>query len=371
MLRFLIEKEFKRLFRNPFLPRLILILPVMMLLIMPWAANQEVKDLRISVVDNDRSSLSIRLINKIAASDNFILTSMPASNDEALRGVDRTDVDIVLEIQRDFERNFVREGVADVMMQTNAVNGMKAGLGSSYLSMILMDFSEEINRENGLADRVVARNAPAVATKYLFNKNLDYKVFMLPALMVMLLTLMCGFLPALNIVEEKEGGTIEQMNVTPVGKMAFVLAKLIPYWIIGYVVLAIGLGISALIYGLYPAGSLLTIFLFATVYVLVVSGFGLVISNYSATLQQAMFMMFFFIMIFILMSGLFTPVSSMPDWAQTLTYINPLRYFMEVMRAVYLKSSALRDLLPQLGALCVFAAILIGWAGMSYRKSSY
>jgi len=370
MLRFLIEKEFKRLFRNSFIPKLILVLPVLMLLIMPWAANQEVKDLKISVVDNDRSGLSSKLINKIAASDNFILTELPVSNDEALRSVERTDVDIVLEIPSNFERNFVREGVADVMISANAVNGMKAGLGSSYLSMIIMDFSEEVNRENGFVGKVVASNAPAIETKYLFNKSLDYKVFMLPALMVMLLTLMCGFLPALNIVEEKEGGTIEQMNVTPVSKTAFVLAKLIPYWIIGYVVLAIGLGISALIYGLYPAGSLLTIFLYSTVYVLVVSGFGLVVSNYSATLQQAMFMMFFFIMIFILMSGLFTPISSMPDWAQVITIFNPLRYFIDVMRAVYLKGSAMRDLLPQLGALCGFAAVLIGWAGASYRKSN-
>jgi ABC-2 type transport system permease protein len=206
-------------------------------------------------------------------------------------------------------------------------------------------------------------------TQYKFNPHLDYKVFMIPALMVMLLTMIAGFLPALNIVGEKEAGTIEQMNVTPVKRLMFVLSKLIPYWVIGFFILSICMGVAALVYQLYPVGSLLTIYFFASIYILVVSGFGLVVSNYSNTMQQAMFVMFFFVMVFLLMSGLFTPVSSMPDWAQKITVFNPLKYLMQVMRLVYLKGSAFGEMIPQFLALCGFAVGLNAWAVMSYRKS--
>lgn len=197
---------------------------------------------------------------------------------------------------------------------------------------------------------------------------MDYKVFMVPALMVMLLTLICGFLPALNIVGEKEMGTMEQINVTPVSKLTFIAAKLIPYWAIGFIVLTVCFGIARLAYGLVPAGSILTIYVAAIVYIFAVSGFGLVISNYSSTMQQAMFVIFFFMLIFILLSGLFTPIGSMPGWAQAITVVNPLKYFILVMRQVYLKGSSAGDLLPTIGALVVFAVVANVWAVVSYKK---
>jgi ABC-2 type transport system permease protein len=193
---------------------------------------------------------------------------------------------------------------------------------------------------------------------------------MVPALMVVLLTMLCGFLPALNIVREKEDGSIEQMNVTPVGKIQFILAKLIPYWLIGFLALSISFILAALIYKLLPAGSLLTVYCFATVFGLILTGVGLVVSNYSATMQQAMFVMMFFIIVFILMSGLFTPIRSMPAWAQAITVINPLRYFIEMMRMVYLKGSTLADLVFQLSALAGFAVFFNLWAVLSYKKTN-
>jgi ABC-2 type transport system permease protein len=250
------------------------------------------------------------------------------------------------------------------MLSANAVNGMKGGLGSAYLTGIIGDFAGELTKEQGNYVQLSTLNS-----QFRFNPTLDYKVFMIPALFVMLLTMLTGFLPAFNIVGEKELGTTEQLNVTPMSKGIFILAKLIPYWIIGFVVLSICMGLAALIYGLIPA-NLATIYLYAVVYIIVVSGLGIVISNYSGTMQQAMFVMFFFMPIIILLSGLFTPVSSMPKWAQIVTAFNPLKYFMEVMRAVYLKGSSMKELLPQFFALCGFALVFTGWAVLSYRKSS-
>lgn len=370
VLKFLIEKELKQIVRSKFLPKLFVMLPTVMLLVMPWAANQEVKGLKLSVIDNDHSTTSRQLIQKADASEYFSLTNESPSNAEALHAVEAGDADLILEIEDGFEKNLETSGVGRVMISANAVNGVKSGLGASYLGSIITDFSADWREAQGASQGAVHVQTFNTAPYYEFNPHLDYKVFMVPALMVMMLTLLSGFLPALNIVGEKEKGTIEQMNVTPVGKFPFVLSKLIPYWGVGFLVLTYSMLLAWLVYGLVPAGNLLTIYLFATIYILVVSGLGLVISNKSATMQQALFIMFFFLMIFILMSGLFTPVSSMPQWAQVITRLNPLRYFIEVMRMVYLKGSNFAELLPHFRALVVFAIVLNLWATFSYKKSN-
>jgi ABC-2 type transport system permease protein len=373
MLRFLIEKEFKQIARHPFIPKLIFFFPCLVMLILPWAASFEVKDVNLSVVDSDHSTFSARMVQKIVSSGYFRLTDVSDTYPDALQSIESHTSDLILVIGQGFERDLVREGSAKVMIAANAVNGTKGGVGTSYLASIIQDFAGELRKEQA----AISLNSGTgvipmieIVPQYRFNPKLDYKVFIVPALMVILLTLLCGFLPALNVVSEKESGTIEQMNVTPVSKFQFILAKLIPYWLIGFVALSISFGLAALVYNLFPAGSLLTVYCFASIFVLVVSGFGLVVSNYSSTMQQAMFVMMFFVIVFILMSGLFTPLRSMPAWAQAITIINPPRYFIEMMRMVYLKGSALADLIPQLTALAVFAVFFNLWAVFSYRKTN-
>ena len=186
--------------------------------------------------------------------------------------------------------------------------------------------------------------------------------------MIMLLVMICGFLPALNLVSEKEIGTIEQINVTPVSKVVFTLSKLIPYWLIGFFVLSIAMLLAWLIYGLIPASSLSTIYIGAGIFIFLVSGVGITISNYSSTLQQAMFVTWFFVIIMLLMSGLFTPVGSMPEWAQSIAAFNPLKYFVEFIRMVYLKGSSLAEVGKPLGCLLGFGILFNAWAVWSYRK---
>lgn len=357
MIKFLIEKEFKQLLRNSFLPRLILLFPCMMLLLMPWAVNLEIKNIQLNIVDNDHSVISQRLVNKIAASTYFHLVEVPVSYQDGLTNIEAGTADIVMEIPRHFERDWMNGANSHVLIAANAVNGTKGGLGSSYLASIINDYAQE------------SHTPIRIDTLGLFNPKLNYKLYMIPALMVMLLTMICGFLPALNVVGEKEVGTIEQINVTPVPKFTFILAKLLPYWLIGFIVLTLCFILAGLLYGIVPVGHFIVIYFFAILFVLVMSGFGLVISNYSATMQQSMFVMWFCMLILILMSGLFTPISSMPEWAQVITYFNPLSYFMQVMRMVYLKGSGFMDLLPQLGVLLLFAVVFNTWAVVSYRKN--
>jgi ABC-2 type transport system permease protein len=370
MLKYLLEKEFKQLLRNKSLPRFIVILPFMVLLVMPLAVNFEVKDVRVLLVDNDRGPFSRRLAGKVAASRYFRLTERAGSYAEALRSVEQGRSDIILEIPSGFERQLSAEGSASLMISADAVNGVKGGLGSAYLVALVNDFAAEARSEWARSPSRLSAPGFEIREIYRYNPRLEYPIFMVPALMVMVMTMLCGFLPALNIVGEKESGTIEQMNVTPVRRLPFILSKLIPYWVVGFVVLTICFGVAYAVYGLVPKGGVLTIYLFASVFAVAFSGFGLVISNYARSIQQATFMMFFFVITFLLMSGLYTPVASMPDWAQAVSRLSPLRYFVQVMRMVYLKGSGIGDLLPQLAALCGFAILFNGWAILSYRKKS-
>lgn len=368
MIKYLLEKEFKQLLRNPLLPRLLIVFPCVILLVLPWAANFEIKNINLSVVDNDHSPYSTRLVQKASASEYFRLVDVSDSYQKAMESIEKGDADLILEIPAHFERDLLKSGVAKVLLSANTVNGTKGILSSSYLSNIINDYASDIRPLN--AGNSIVIPGIKIDTQGRFNPCLDYKIFMVPALMGQLLLLICGFLPALNIVSEKEFGTIEQINVTPVSKFTFILAKLIPYWVAGMIILTLGVFLARVVYGLTPEGHVWLLYFFALLFIIVVSGMGLVISNYSHTMQQAMFVMFFFVMIILLMSGLFTPINSMPKWAQDITIVNPLKYFIQVARMVYLKGSGFCDLSTQFIALLIMAVILNGWAVFSYKKNS-
>ncbi len=363
MLKYLLEKEFKRIRRDKVLPKIIFIMPVMQLIILPFAANFEMRNINLAVVDHDRSVTSMQLTEKVLSSGYFRLTGTAVSYAAAMKWIETDRADILLEVPADFEKQLGREGKADVLVAVNAVNGTKGGMGSSYLAQIIQQFNQEKGME------VLTSGTPSVTSINLFNPHLNYKNYMVPGILVFLITIVSGFLSALNIVSEKEKGTIEQINVTPVPKILFLLSKLIPFWVIGFILLTIGATVAWIIYGLLPVGSFGTIYLFAAVYLIAFTGFGLAVSSVSSTQQQAMFTSFFFIIIFALLSGLFTPISSMPEWAQQVTRLNPLRYFVEVMRMVYLKGSSLGDLTSQFLAVCLFAVCFNVLAVVSYRKN--
>ena len=193
---------------------------------------------------------------------------------------------------------------------------------------------------------------------------------MIPALFAIVMMLMTGFLPTLNIVGEKEAGTIEQMNVTPVSKWSFILAKLIPYWLIALFVITVCLLLAWLVYGLTPAGPVWLIYVLAMLLALFFSSFGLIISNYSDTMQQAMFVMWFFVVSIMLLSGLFTPTRSMPDWAYLTTYINPMHYFIDAIRTVFIRGGGFQNVVHQIIALLAIGAFMATWAVQSYKKNS-
>lgn len=370
-LKFLLKKEFRQIFRNTVILRMIIALPIVQLLVMPLAADFEIKNINISIVDHDRSSYSQKLISKIFASGYFKLNDYSSSFNQSFNEFQKDKSDVVLEIPKNFEKNLFKENNGNLFIAVNAINGTKASVGSAYLGRIIANFNADIRTEWTQPQR--SSNTPSIEIASLnwFNPFLNYPFFMVPGILVVLVTMVGSYMCALNIVKEKEVGTIEQINVTPIKKHIFILGKLIPFWVIGNIVFSIGLfGVARFVYGIVPVGSLLLMYSFLSIFLIALLGIGLLISTYSSTQQQAMSLAFFCMMIFMLMSGLFTSVDSMPEWAKWIAKCNPVTYFIDVMRMVVLKGSGFNDIKNHLLVMTGMAVFFNGWAILNYKKTT-
>lgn len=368
VLKYLLEKEFRQIFRNKSILRIIFLMPIVQLIVLPWAADYEMKNIIITVIDHDHSPVSRQLISNITASGYFILQDYNNSYKSSLGDIESDKADLILEIPNSFAENLTRKNEANLFIAVNAINGVKAGLGGTYLQTIIQNYNADIRTKYIQPSRFSPEKNIDVISSNWYNPQMNYKNFMVPGILVILVTLVGSFLASLNIVKEKEIGTIEQINVTPIKKWQFIAGKLIPFWLLGLIVLLIGLLISRLFYGIIPQGNLCVLLIFAAIYMLAVLGLGLLISTYTSTQQQAMLISFFLIMVFVLLGGLYTSIDSMPHWAQVLTKFNPVTYFVEVIRMVILKGSGFADIKNQLLIISGFAILLNGWAVFNYRK---
>ncbi|MEP6947778.1 MAG: ABC transporter permease [Ginsengibacter sp.] len=369
-IKFLLQKEFRQIFRNKAIVAIILVAPIVQLLILPLAANYEVKNINLSVVDNDHSDYSQKLISKITASGYYRLTGSNTSFTDAFKLIEADNADLVLEIPHGFEQNLIRDSEQKLFVAINAINGTKASLGGAYLNTIIRNFNNDIRVQLMAPGKFNIAPTIEVTSSNWFNPLMNYHIFMVPGILAILVTLIGGYLSALNIVKEKEIGTIEQINVTPIKKYHFILGKLIPFWVLGLIVFTLGLMVSRFVYAIIPLGSIVLLYGFVAVYLLAVLGLGLLISTFCDTQQQAMFIAFFFLMIFILMGGLFTPIDSMPDWAKVITKFNPVSYLIDVMRMIILKGSGIKDVQYHLYVIMLFAIVLNSWAVWNYKKTS-
>jgi drug efflux transport system permease protein len=369
-LKFLLQKELRQISRDKAVFRILFIMPMIQLLILPLAADYEIKNINLGVVDRDHSEYSRKLVNKITSSGYFRLKDYSATFRQGLRAIELDKTDLILEIPSQFERDLVKDNKAPLLVAVNAINGVKAGLGGAYIQHIIMDYNQDVRMQWIQFPRFDPQPTIEVASSDWYNPNMNYRVFMVPGILVMLVTMIGSSFAANNIVREKEMGTIEQINVSPIKKTQFILGKLIPFWMLALTVLTVGLLIARFVYGIVPLGHYITIYIFASIYLVAVLGLGLLMSTYAQTQQQSMLVSFFVTMIFNLMSGLYTPIESMPQWAQIITKFNPVSYFIEVMRMVVLKGSGLADIKYQIFALLGFAVFFNGWAILNYRKRS-
>lgn len=367
VLLYLLEKEFKQFFRDPGLPKMAIAFPVLMMLVFPFAVSMEIRNINLVVVDSNRSEASSELIETCTASGYFNLMEVCDDPARAMQQMDKNRADAILTIGSDFDRCLERGEALPVGIKVNTINGTKGSIGAGYLtSCVRRYYAGKAPARQGVAPEAQLD----VSSKYHFNTYLDYKKFMVPALIVIAITMLTGFFPALNIVSEKERGTIEQINVTPVNRGIFILCKLIPYWLVAFFVLTACLLIARWVFGYTCAGSVGLMYFFTAGNILVTAGMGLLISNYSDNAQQAMFVTWFFMMVFMLVSGIFTPIASMPGWAQAITYFNPMRYYADAMRGIYIKGSTLADVWSDAAGLLTIGTVMVAWAILSYKKTT-
>jgi ABC-2 type transport system permease protein len=366
----LMRKEFLQIFRNRAMLPILFAMPIIQLLVLAFAVTYEIRSVPISVVDADRSTVARDLVEKLEASGTFVVASRPpdlrSAGEDLLRG--RTEM--ILAIPRGMERDLHTVGTARIQMILDAEDGAAAGVIQAYATQIIATLNREIQVDFRPTAPPASHPRIEVAPRHWYNPALDYQTFMVPGILVLLVTMIGTFLSAMNVVREKEIGTIEQLNVTPIRKSEFLVAKLMPFWIIALAELAAGLVVARILFDIPMLGSLWLLFGLAGVYLVVMLGIGLWISTVTETQQQAMFVAWFIMVIFILMSGLFTPIDSMPRWAQLATRLNPIAYFIEIVRRVMLKGAGLADVQVQLWALVGYAAVMLTLAVRQYRKVS-
>jgi ABC-2 type transport system permease protein len=366
-LKFLLQKEFLQIFRNRAMLPIIFVLPIVQLVILTYAADFELKNITYVVLDQDKSQTSTRLLHQFEASPFFKFQGAKVNFKDGMSALDENQATLLIRIPPHFEHDLAKDKTAQIMLDVNSIDGQAASLSFSYASGIINQFNAQIRQEwRGLPDQI---QMPVVVEKrYWFNPEMAYKNLMVPGILALLVTMIGLFLSAMNVVREKEIGTIEQINVTPIKKVHFLIGKLLPFWIIALFEMAFGLTVGYLIFNIPVNGSLLLLFSYVAIYMVVVLGMGLWISSFADTQQQAMFLAWFVTVIFILMSGLFTPIENMPDWAQKLTWANPVAYLIKVLRSVLLKGSTIGQLQWEFVKISLFAVAMLGLAVSGYRK---
>lgn len=368
VLRFLLQKEFKQIFRDKSIVAMMFVLPIVQLGILPIAMNFEVKNVNLAIVDDDKSSLSNQLINKIGASGYFKLVASESSYKAAMEHLKTSKADIILTIPNAFEKQLVQESHAKILLGVDAINGTKSSLGTAYVNSVIADFNQTVQTHyDKRAPQPLQINVESATW---FNPFANYHLYIVPGIMAFLLTVFAGAISTLNIVREIEIGTIEQINVTPIKKWQFLLGKLIPFWIMGMIILTICIIVAVVFYGIRPVGSIGMLYVLSGIYLVALLGFGLFTATISNNQLQAMFISFFFIMIFVLMSGLFTSVESMPSWARGISQALPITHFMIAIRMIILKGSSFSDLTNIFIILIGFAIALNGLAVWNYRKTT-
>jgi len=369
-IRYIIQKEFRQIRRNKTILPMIFGVPLIQMLILVYAATFDMQKIDMVVVDKDLSSTSRQLVAKFDAIPFYNVKNAVFDEKFAEEMLLKDEADIALIIPVNMERNLIRDNEAQLQLLVNAIDGNSAQLAFSYTANIIAGFNKNLIAEWKGTPEFAPPAKVNISESYWYNSELDYKWYMAPGILAILVTLVGMFLAGMNLVREKEIGTIEQLNVTPIKKYQFIIGKLVPFWLIGLFDLAFGLVIAKLFFNLPMVGSLFLLFGFASVYLIGVLGLGLFISTVSDTQQQVMFVSYFFLIIFILMGGIFTPVESMPNWAQEVNRINPIFYFMRIMRMVVLKGSDFFDLIKEFISLVVLVITFLSLAIWRYRKTA-
>jgi ABC-2 type transport system permease protein len=355
----LIRKEFLQVVRDRNMLRLIFIMPILQLLVLGYAVSTDVKLIYTAVYDYDKSELSREYVRSLSAGEYFVTGSSPLSSLDVERGFKENKFNVALTIPEDFSRNLRESRSTDVGLLVDGTNANSASIAMGYAGVITAQFNRRVT---GFHPPIELRQTR------LYNPEAKSVYFMVPGIVALLLTMITVMLTSMAIVREREIGTLEQLMVTPIKTPALILGKTIPFAILGFVEMSVALMTGILWFKIPFAGSWLLLYGLSFIYLFTTLGTGMFISTISSSQQQAMFFAWFFSIFALLTSGFFTPIANMPDVIQYMTYINPLRYFMKIVRAIMMKGASIDTLYPEVMAMMAFGMVVFTSAWLRFSK---
>ncbi|MBN1347778.1 ABC transporter permease [candidate division KSB1 bacterium] len=369
-LKFIIKKELKQFFRDRMMLRVIIVIPLGMMFLFGYAVTTDVKNIPIAICDLDNSKSSRQLIQKLENSGYFDLNVFEPDIEHIGGYLDRGDVRAAVIIPNRFADDLSRNRQPQVQLLIDGQDANSSQIALGYIANIIRSYSEDIfvdvlNEQPQLA---AAIHTLTPEIRIWFNPNLESVNFMIPGIVAMIVTVFSMFFTAMAVVREKEDGTLEQLMVTPISSLELMIGKTLPFVIIAFLDAAVIMILAKLWFGIPIEGNMLVLMLFIFLYLLTTLGLGLFVSTVSQTQMQALFLGWFFMVMMLLLSGFFIPVENMPHTIQLITYLNPLRYLITVVREIFLKGSGFIHLWHEAAALSVFGIIIITLSTLRFQK---
>jgi len=362
---FLAHAEFLHVVRDRATLAQILVLPVVQLLVLANAATFQIRNTPTTIVDLDRTGMSRGLVSRLAATGRFDVRNVSSSFDSADEDLLSGAAVLVVAIPHDFEASIVRTGAGSIAFSVDAAKGSTAGIVQAYAARVVADYANELTPPLARA----RKSQIEVRVRSWYNQSMDYRIYMVPGILVGLVTIIGTLLTAQNIAREKELGTLEQLNVTPLRRWELIVGKLLPYGVIALVDVLLVTAVAVFWFEVPLRGSFALLVAMSLVYVICTLGLGLFISTISDTQQQAMMTAtFFFLTPMIYLSGFIFPIENMPPVIQLFTYLIPLRYFLVIVRGIFLKGIGLDLLWPQAAALAAWGVVVLSLAVTRSRK---
>ncbi len=367
---YMIRKEFRQIFRDPPMIAIIFAVPLVQLLVLAYAITTDVQHLKLTVADFDHSQISREIVGDFSHTERFDIVEYTSDVSRIIEEMRAWNTQAALVIPPGFSRDLQRGLHPRIQVVIDGVDGNTAGVALGYARQILNRRGVKMASVPGLQQRAGRHKIHLLnmVERMWYNPDLDSKQYMVPGIVVVLLTIIPMMLSAMSLVKEKEIGTLEQLMVTPLRKHQLLLGKIIPFLILSYVEMAVVMIFAILVFNISVSGSYLLLALFALIYLFTTIGLGIFISTFTDNQQQAMFVAWFIMVFMILMSGFFIPIENMPSLLQHLTYLNPMRYIMYIIRDIFQKGAAFGQLLPEAVPLTVFGLLIVSLGVVKFRK---
>lgn len=366
----IIRKEFIQMFRDRQMIRLVIIIPVIQLFLFAYVVTTDIKEIDTSICDMDKTTASRELIQRFTASDYFTIVRSVGNFDELGETLDSGKAKVAIGIPVNFQKDIKSGRTAQVLILIDGTNSNTATIAANYATRITETYNSDLIFTKLESRGVRIQGYPPLESeeRVWFNPDLKSIRYMVPGIICILLMQLLIPLTSMGIVKEKERGTMEQIIVTPIRAIELIIGKTLPFAVLGYINILVIIFIGTFWFDVEIKGNILLLLLLSGVFMLAALGTGLFISTVSSTRQQAMMTGQFFIVPNILLSGFMFPIASMPDFLQYVTYIIPLRYFLIIVRGIFLKGSGIHELWEQILALLIFGLVTIVLSAARFRK---